>query len=245
MSTSYRPTIAEQRQFWDWHWENWQERGTINEWKEKRHEMILIFLRSLSLDRPRILDLGCGPGWYTAKLADFGETVGVDLSEEAIRMAKTRFPQIVFFAGNLFELPLPKEGFDVIVSQEVIDHVEDPRRFLDRAAYLLKPGGHLIVSCANKFVMDRLGDEAFPRQPSAHIGRYLDLKSWKKLLNDHFHVRRAKTILPIGNGGILRLINSYKLNKGIGYVIPRPYLDTLKEHAGFGYQIILLGQKKY
>jgi len=56
------PTIIEQQQFWDWHWQNWRERKTVNSWKECRHEAILSVLGSLPIDRPRILDLGCGHG---------------------------------------------------------------------------------------------------------------------------------------------------------------------------------------
>jgi 2-polyprenyl-3-methyl-5-hydroxy-6-metoxy-1,4-benzoquinol methylase len=79
------PTMIEQQQFWDWHWRNWRERKTVNLWKERRHEVILSVLRSLPLSRPRILDLGCGHGWFTAKLASFGETTGIDLSEQGMR----------------------------------------------------------------------------------------------------------------------------------------------------------------
>jgi 2-polyprenyl-3-methyl-5-hydroxy-6-metoxy-1,4-benzoquinol methylase len=241
---SQYPTIDDQKQFWDWHWQHWQERKTINSWKDKRHEMVLTFLRSLALDHPRILDLGCGPGWYTERLAQFGQTTGVDLSKEAISVAKSRLPQITFLAGDLYELPLPTEHFDVVVSQEVIDHVPDQVAFLNRAASVLKPGGYLILSCANKFVMDRLGDGEFPLQPAAHISRYLDAKGLKRLLRPYFDILRLTTILPIGHRGILRLINSHKLNSVLGFVIPPRYLEAMKERAGLGYTLIVLAQKK-
>jgi 2-polyprenyl-3-methyl-5-hydroxy-6-metoxy-1,4-benzoquinol methylase len=245
MSESHSPTLAEQRQFWDWHWEHWQERGTINEWKDRRHDTILNLFRSFSVQQAKILDLGCGPGRYTEKLAQFGQVTGIDLSEDAIAMAQSRFPSITFLAGNLYELPLPAAHFDIVVSQEVIDHVEDRVAFLDRAFYVLKAGGYLILSCANKFVMDRLGDGEFPTQPAAHISQYLDIKGWKRLLHSHFRVLQIMTIIPIGNRGILRLVNSHKLNAVLGFLIPRQYLEALKERAGLGYTIILLAQKKY
>ena len=244
MPTSYQPTVDDQKRFWDWHWQHWQERKTINSWKDKRHEMVLGFLRSLALNHPRILDVGCGPGWYTERLANFGETTGIDLSEEAISMAKSRFPHITFVVGNLYEMLLPSEHFDVVVSQEVIDHVDDQVTFLQRAAHVLKPGGYLILSCANKFVIDRLGEGEFPAQPAAHISRYLDAKGWKRLLRPYFHILQLTTILPIGHRGILRLINSYKLNSMLGFVIPARYLEAMKERAGFGYTLIVLVQKK-
>ena len=101
--------MIEQQQFWDWHWQNWRERKTVNLWKECRHEAILSVLGSLPIDRPRILDLGCGHGWFTAKLARFAETTGIDLSEEGIRQARLRDPHVKFVAGNLYSYPLPIE----------------------------------------------------------------------------------------------------------------------------------------
>lgn len=244
MSAPHLPTIDEQKRFWDWHWQHWEERKTINPWKDRRHESVLSFLRSLVLDHPTILDVGCGPGWYTEKLAAFGQTTGIDLSEEAISIAKSRFPHVTFLIGNFYEMSLPNAYYDVVVSQEVIDHVSDQNAFVKQAAYVLKPSGYLILSCANKFVMDRLGEMEFPIQPTTHIGQYLDIKRLKRLLRSHFHVLRTTTILPIGSRGILRLINSYKLNALLGYLIHSRYLEAFKERLGLGYQLIVLAQKR-
>jgi len=235
--------MEEQRQFWDWHWQHWQKRRTVNPWKDRRHETILTLLRTLRLNHPQILDIGCGPGWYTEKLAQFGQTTGIDLSDEAISIAQSRFPHVTFLVGDIYEMPLPAGHFDVVVSQEVIDHVSNQVAFVKRAAHVLKPGGYLILSCANKFVMERLGEGEFPQQPAAHIAQHLDIKGLKRLLRAHFHVRRTMTILPIGTRGILRLINSYKLNSLFGWLISPTYLEALKERAGLGYTLIVLAQK--
>src|SRR5262249_4155428 len=98
MSVSQQPTIDTQKKFWEWHWQHWHDRKTINEWKDKRHERIIHYVSSLRLTRPRILDVGCGPGWYTNQLCQFGSVMGIDLSEEAIGMAKAAFPHIAFAA---------------------------------------------------------------------------------------------------------------------------------------------------
>ncbi len=244
MSVSHYPTLGNQRRFWDRHWQNWEGRKTINEWSLKRNGAILAFLRSLSLDHPTILDLGCGPGWFTESLAHFGKVTAIDLSEEAITRARSQFPHITFVPGNLFEIPLPAGHFDVVTSQEVISHVEFQVEYLDRAAYVLKPGGYLILSTDNQFVMDRSADVGWAPQPPEHIERYLDMKGLKRLLRSHFRVLRSTTILPMGQGGILRLINSYKVNTALEFLIPRQYLTALKERAGFGYKLIVLAQKR-
>jgi 2-polyprenyl-3-methyl-5-hydroxy-6-metoxy-1,4-benzoquinol methylase len=237
------PSLETQRRFWNWHWEHWEERKIINDWTLKRGDAILEILDSLSLNQPEILDFGCGKGWFTEKLALVGKATGIDLSEEAIAMAKLRSPHATFIAGNVYDFPLQPEKYDVIVSQEVLTHVENPAAYLDRAAYLLKPGGYLILACANKFVMERLGNADWNVQPPEHISWYPSMKDLKELLRTKFRILRATTILPLGNGGVLRVINSYKFNRALELVIPRRFLDALKARAGFGYQLIVLAQK--
>jgi 2-polyprenyl-3-methyl-5-hydroxy-6-metoxy-1,4-benzoquinol methylase len=243
MSASTQPTMSEQKKFWDWHWQHWQDRKTVNEWKHRRHEKVLSFVKSVAADRPLILDVGCGPGWYTDKLAAFGRVTGIDLSEEAISMARSRFPHISFIAGNIYTHSLPAGHFEIVVSQEVIDHVEDSVSFVERVSHLLRPGGYLILSCTNKFVVDRLEEREFPTQPPAHIGRYFDTKTLKPLLHRHFRLVRLETIIPIGHRGILRIINSPKLNGLLATATSKAFLERLKERAGLGYQIIVLAQK--
>lgn len=230
-------TIAEQRQFWD---QKWREERDLNEWRSKRGKTLLNLLHELSLDHPKILDIGCGTGWFCNELSQFGETTGVDLSEEAIKRAKHLYPDITFIAGNLFEIDLSIEKFDVVVSQEVIPHVGNQIGYLDSIANTLKPRGYLILSAANQFVMDRLD---WPH-PSGHVENYLSMKQLKRLLRFHFVVLRATTIIPLGNRGILRVINSCKVNKGLEVLIPKQYIEAAKGWAGFGYSIVVLAQKR-
>jgi 2-polyprenyl-3-methyl-5-hydroxy-6-metoxy-1,4-benzoquinol methylase len=244
MTALNQPTISEQKRFWNWHWEHWQDRKTINEWKDKRHEAVLRAVRSVAANRLRILDVGCGPGWYTSKLAAFGEVTGIDLSEEAINMARSRYPDIQFIAGNVYDYSLPSGHFDIAISQEVIDHVEDSSTFVERVAEVLKPGGHLVLSCTNRFVVDRLNEDEFPSQPAAHIGRYFNRKTLKQLLRRNFQLLTVETIIPIGHRGILRIVNSYKLTRLLAHVASTQFLDRLKERAGLGYQIVVLAQKR-
>lgn len=240
---SQTPTIDEQRRFWDWHWENWRERGAISDWVLQRGERVLRMVFSLALDHPKILDLGCGNGWFSQELSRFGHVTGIDLSEEAIAKAKASYPHITFLAGNVLANALPAEHFDIVVSQEVLAHVEDQATYLHVAARVLRPGGYLILTTTNKFVLDRLGDSMWDPWPREHIERFLDMKGLKRLLVPHFRVLRATTVRPLGSAGILRLINSSKLNKALSLLIPERYLEILKERAGFGYSLLALAQR--
>lgn len=244
MTPSSSPPIETQQEFWNQHWQNAKARRVVNDWSLARFHKIVEYLQSLALRLPTILDLGCGPGWYTERLAAFGHITGVDLSEQAIAMAKARAPHIEFLAGNIYRVPLPADHFDVVVSQEVLAHVDDQPRYIDRAADVLKPGGYLILSTDNKFVMERLGDVGWVPLPPEHIDAFLDIPGLKRLLRTRFRILRMTTVLPMGHSGILRLVNSPKLNRLLELVFSRRTLTALKERAGFGLTTIVLAQKR-
>jgi 2-polyprenyl-3-methyl-5-hydroxy-6-metoxy-1,4-benzoquinol methylase len=242
--TRQLPSIEDQRHFWDWHWQHWQERRVLNDWTERRAQEILDLIKNLPLNRPRILDLGCGHGWFTERLAGFGQVHGIDLSQEAIAAALARRPDISYLATNIYEWPLPESYFDLVVSQEVIAHVEDQSKYLDVATKILRVGGYLIVTTGNKFVLDRLGDVGWNVQPAQHIAHQLSLGQLKKMLAPRYKILRAFTIIPHGSRGILRLVNSYKLNSVARWFVSQKKINQLKERAGFGWQMIVLAQKK-
>ncbi len=237
------PKIEQQQRFWDEHWEQWRDRNTLNEWKDQRHEAIVVGLSALSLHNPKIIDLGCGPGYYTQSLTRFGPTTGLDLSEHAIAKAKSKYPDIEFIAGNLYDYPFPREHYDVVVSQEAFDHVEDQDKFIDRAYELLVPGGYLVLSCTNKFVMDRLQEGDFGALPPEHIKKYLNIREFERILRRRFEILSVTSIIPAGNRGMLRLANSNKVNRALGLVVSRGRLDALKGRLGLGYQLIALARK--
>ena len=237
-STAQDPSLADQHRYWD---ARWDRTRSPNDWSLRRGESILEIIRSLGLERPEILDVGCGTGWFTGRLSRLGPTVGMDLSQTAIVLAKSQFPDVMFIAGNVFETQLPPAHFDLVVSQEVIAHVKDQSALLDRIAEALKPGGYLVITTANKLVMNRVD---FGPDPDAHIKQWLDIKTLKSLLRRRFDVLRTTSLLPIGDRGFLRIVNSAKINGVVSWVVPRRYLEAFKERAGLGYTLVVLAQKK-
>jgi 2-polyprenyl-3-methyl-5-hydroxy-6-metoxy-1,4-benzoquinol methylase len=225
-----------QKRFYDLRWENAE---AISAWSAQRATKLLSLLRSLPLERPTILDFGCGTGWFTEQLSRFGVTTGIDFSEKAVAKAKLCYPHITFVVGDVLKVSLPEEHFDVVVSQEVIEHVEDQVRYLEQAARFLKSGGYLILSTPNKFVMERL-TVTWELQP---IEQWLDMKELKHLLRPQFSVIKTTTVLPMGDRGVLRPVNSRKLNNLLRLLISDKRLETLKQRAGFGLNLVVLARK--
>jgi len=102
-----------------------------------------------------VLDIACGEGYGSAYLADAGaaSVLGVDISAQAITTAKSRFTRdgIDFRIGDALDPDSWHSGerFDVVVCFETIEHVNNPKRFLQFIREVLKPDGTIIISCPN------------------------------------------------------------------------------------------------
>ena len=96
----------------------------------------------------RVLDLGCGTGEFTECLAGLGyDATGIDLSGNAIAVARQRFPQRRFLQGLPEDHGAAFAGrFDAAWSTEVIEHVFDVYGFLAAAHRALVPGGRLVMT---------------------------------------------------------------------------------------------------
>lgn len=73
----------------------------------------------------RVLELGCGLGYYTKRIADLGvETLGVDISETAVSKARINFPGVTFSAGDILDFEIYRQFKpDVIIMAEMTWHV--------------------------------------------------------------------------------------------------------------------------
>lgn len=96
-----------------------------------------------------LLDLGCGNGSLTARLAAAGFSVtGAEHSESGLVQARTAFPNATFVAQDIYE-PFPQHAhgsFDIVVAVEVIEHLWFPRELFQRAKEVLKPHGVLMIT---------------------------------------------------------------------------------------------------
>lgn len=98
----------------------------------------------------RILDVGCGIGFWAGKLRAQGATVvGIDASTDGIRIARKTHPDIRFeqmLATETILSDLGEEPFDAVISVEVVEHVFDPRGFARACRNAIKPGGTMVLT---------------------------------------------------------------------------------------------------
>jgi SAM-dependent methyltransferase len=103
---------------------------------------------ALAGPKPRVLDLGCGDGRVTARLAAGGADVtGADPSPVALERARAAHPEIPFVQIDADgRLPLEDSSFDAVVAIDVLQHVADTQKLMSEARRVSRPGGLLAVS---------------------------------------------------------------------------------------------------
>ncbi len=100
----------------------------------------------------RLLDVGSGPGFYLAELAEtvgeIGHVTGVDSSEVMLAAAARRtagLTNVTLLVGDATSLPVPDESFDAALSVQVYEYVIDVRTALAEMSRVLRPGGRLVI----------------------------------------------------------------------------------------------------
>ena len=99
----------------------------------------------------RVLDVGCGEGWFTSELGRAGaEAVGIDVAEEPLRRARRRDGsldlRLVAPCGGWSGSGLGDAEFDAVWAGEVVEHVADTAGLLSEMRRVLRPGGTLLLS---------------------------------------------------------------------------------------------------
>jgi ubiquinone/menaquinone biosynthesis C-methylase UbiE len=116
-------------------------------WWVGRARLVKNMLSGMALKSPNILDVGCGTGYNLSYLSTFGEVVGIDFSECAIRFcAKRNYNNVI--QANAENMPFKEKTFDLITALDLLEHVDDGKA-LQEFHRCLKPGGYLLltVSC--------------------------------------------------------------------------------------------------
>ena len=153
-----------------------------------------------------------------------------------IERARERLPQVHFVCGDFFQLDLPLAGYDVVVSLEVLAHVADQTAFVARLASVLKPGGLLLLSTQNRPVFERW-DAVAPPDP-AQIRQWVDRRELLQLLGSAFESIQVVSLVPAGNRGLLRLVNSEKLNRALAILVGAPRVERWKESLMLGQTLL-------
>lgn len=122
-------------------------------WEERvggrRSQQFRRFLDSFP-DRPgRLLDIGCGSGFFLKMAQERGwDAVGVDLNSQAVAYAKTHH-QVDAVCSDVRDVPFPEGSFDLVTLWNVLDHIPDPFDLLTEVRRVVKDHGYLFIRTPN------------------------------------------------------------------------------------------------
>ncbi len=139
----------------------------------------------------RVLDVGCGSGYVLSGLEKSGaKVVGVDASRTALKICRNR--GIANIYGAFAEqLPFDNEQFDVVISMDVYEHIEDDVAAMREAGRIMPVGGKLIVFVPAVRALWSACDELV-----AHKRRYSKAELEDKLVDAGFVVERVTYLFP-------------------------------------------------
>lgn len=134
-------------------------RGIISRYSlhKIQDENYQILLRYTNLDHKRILEMGCGRGYFANKVASNHNVsyVAADYELNNLKYAKelgnTDFLDLCFL-GNIYKIPFADESFDIVVIAEVLEHLEEPDSAMKELTRVLQKGGILLASVPNSIM---------------------------------------------------------------------------------------------
>ncbi len=157
----------------------------------------------------KVLDVASGSGYGTKMISKVAKSVvGLDISNEAVKYSKRKYKgkNIKFIQGSCLEIPFENSVFDVVISFETIEHINNHEKFLEEIKRVIKPKGLVVISTPNKRV--------YTKKNTFHK-KELTSGQFKKLLGGYFkHIQIAfqdsVTIHSILNSSIKTKIHPNK-----------------------------------
>jgi arsenite methyltransferase len=142
----------------------------------------------------RVLDAGCGPGFYVAETLERvgaeGSVVGVDASESMLALAAKRcegHDNVSFHEGDVTALPVADADFDCALSVQVLEYVADIPAALGELYRVLRPGGRVLIWDVDWATVSWHSDDP------ARMERFL--RAWDEHLSDPALPRRLSAEL--------------------------------------------------
>jgi 2-polyprenyl-3-methyl-5-hydroxy-6-metoxy-1,4-benzoquinol methylase len=234
------PSTSEQANYWDAWNARWRETTELSRRMQKQVALFMAWLMSFGRKDMKVLDVGCGSGWLCALLMPFGMVTGIDFTTEVLDRARSRNPEVRYITGDFLDAGFKNE-FDVVVSMEVISHLTYQAGFIHKCWEALKPGGYLMLATQNKYVYEHRA-ETVPPSPS-QVRKWLTPRTLRKVLEPEFEILQLTSVYPDGHKGMLRFVNSPRVNQLASRIVPQERLDAMKERMLLGMTLMALAQK--
>jgi 2-polyprenyl-3-methyl-5-hydroxy-6-metoxy-1,4-benzoquinol methylase len=141
----------------------------LNKLRNIMYKLEYDFISDYVRKKMLVLDVGCSGGYFLDYFARRGCCCyGVEFGEEAAKEANMKY---IIYLGEFNKLRIDNV-FDLIVFRGVIEHISDPRSYLDKAISLLNPGGLIYITStpnANSMCCKVFEEKWNQHEPEAHL----------------------------------------------------------------------------
>lgn len=200
-------------------------------WREGQQRRLKMIVEAAEnrIEKSVLVD-GCGIGMYLHHLGRFTQDIlGLDIEFDRLQEAKKTAPKVINGAGEA--LPFQNDSFDLILSHEVLEHVQDDQAAINEIVRTLKPGGRLILFCPNR---------GYPFETHGHYWRgkyhfgntplinYLP-RSLRDKLAPHVNIYTRGDLMKLFEGLPIKFINRRTIFGAYDNIIAR--------HPHFGKQL--------
>jgi trans-aconitate methyltransferase len=123
----------------------------------------------------RILDIGCGPGHLTHKIAEVGaHVIGLDASPEMVALARQNYPRLQFVLQDAAKMRFDSE-FDAVFSNAALHWMMDASEVARGIGRALRPGGRLVAELGGKGNVAQI-EHAVQAVAKAYLGERIPAK---------------------------------------------------------------------
>lgn len=146
----------------------------------------------------KVLDFGCGSGVLSYLMAKNGyDVTASDIEFSPLNLVKTEidFPSSInFIEGDIINLEVPDNSFDVIFALDVLEHVDNLEDYMKLFKRLLTPNGMIIISGPTENILYKLGRK-FAGDRFTGDYHVTDIHKIKKEFKNHLKVKTIKKLI--------------------------------------------------
>ncbi len=179
----------------EWYNKRFYEFGAFETSKEYNLQM-LEWLEIKKKSNQKLLDAGCGGGFFLKEAEKFLDCTGIDFSSQAISQAKKNCSSKLVL-GTVSKLPFKSNSFNFVACLGSLEHFIEIKKALSEMKRVLKKNGKINIFVPNsEFILFKLRGRT-ECQPNERLA---SLKEWRLLISDFFEIKKVYkyTHNPIG-----------------------------------------------
>lgn len=192
-------------------------------WRDGQERRLRMIRHWVDLHGACVLEAGCGVGAYSSQIGRrYSSCVeAFDIEFERVREARRDTPHAVVAAAEA--VPYRSNLFDLVISNEVIEHVQDDRAAVREMVRVLRPGGRLVLFCPNRWYPVEQhgwywrGEYRFGNIP---LINYLPDR-WRDRLVPHVRTYTARRLRRLFDGLPVRIVHHSRIFGGYDNIIYR------------------------